>query len=75
LKKYLDIDLLAVSAYRIPQTNKVKGINYPWIGYEIKVSRSDMRSELLKPNKRSKQLNYVNSFILSLQKEHSIKKN
>jgi hypothetical protein len=68
LKEYLDIDLLAISAYKTPQANQVKGINYPWIGYEIKVSRSDMRSELLKPNKRSKAVGLCNQFYFVVPK-------
>lgn len=43
LREWQGVDLLALDAWRPAQV----------IGYEVKVSRSDMRSELLKPAKRA----------------------
>lgn len=45
VEEWRQIDLLAIGVTR-------HGTKYEWIGHEIKVSRSDMRTDLLKPDKR-----------------------
>jgi hypothetical protein len=52
LEEFELIDFLAISANKHPEGYSRRAA-YPRVGYEIKVSRSDMRSELLKPSKRA----------------------
>jgi hypothetical protein len=46
------IDLLAISAHRHPPKHSSKLAPYPRVGYEVKVTRGDMRADLLDPSKR-----------------------
>jgi hypothetical protein len=47
------IDVLAISANAHPASGSQRGARYARVGYEVKVSRSDMRAELLDPGKRA----------------------
>jgi hypothetical protein len=51
MSEFYEIDLLAISAHKTPRGAQKKA-DYPWVGYEIKISRGDMRRELLDPGKR-----------------------
>lgn len=51
LEEVFEIDVLAIGANANP-VNAARKVRYPRVGYEVKVSRGDMRSELLKPSKR-----------------------
>jgi hypothetical protein len=52
LREWNDIDILAISCYLHPAAGAQRKAEYPRIGYEIKISRSDYRRELLDPGKR-----------------------
>jgi hypothetical protein len=53
LEEYANIDMLAFCAWsHAAPARRCKGIN-PIIGHELKISRSDYRRELLRPDKRS----------------------
>jgi hypothetical protein len=52
LTEYEGIDLLAISANKTPATGAQRAGDYSWVGYEVKVSRSDYRREILDPSKR-----------------------
>ena len=66
VEEYRGIDLLAFSAHASPQGGKVPGVRYPRVGYEVKVSRSDYRRELLKPHKRSGAVEWCNAFYFAV---------
>lgn len=68
LEEYEGIDFLAISATKTPPSGGARGIAYPWIGYEVKISRSDMRTELLKPSKRSRAQKLCNQFFFATPK-------
>lgn len=53
------IDLLAFSAWS-------SAGGYARVGYEVKVSRNDLRSELLKPHKRAANVRWCNEFYLAV---------
>lgn len=55
----MGIDLLAISAW------SSQG-NYARVGYEVKVSRSDLRRELLKPGKRTSNVAWCNEFYFAV---------
>jgi hypothetical protein len=59
IEEWRNIDLLAFSAWQS------KG-NYARVGYEVKVSRSDLRGELLKPHKRAANVAWCNEFYLAV---------
>lgn len=59
LEEWMGIDLLAWSAWA-----SVGG--YRRVGYEVKVSRSDLRRELLRPHKRSRQVAWCNEFYFAV---------
>jgi len=61
IEEFRYIDLLAFSAW------SSQG-NYARIGYEVKVSRSDLRAELLNPNKRGQNVEWCNEFYLAVPK-------
>jgi hypothetical protein len=55
LEEYEGLDLLAFSSHSTPQQGAQRppaGARYPRVGYEVKVSRADLRQELLHPHKR-----------------------
>jgi hypothetical protein len=55
VEEYAGLDLLAFSAQATPASGAQrppKGARYPRVGYEVKVSRADLRQELLHPEKR-----------------------
>lgn len=56
LEEYMNIDLLAVSAWSGSKR----------IGYEVKVSRSDYRRELLKPSKRVRSVAWCDEFYFAV---------
>lgn len=68
LEEYRGIDLLAISAHASPGSGKVRGVRYPRVGYEVKVSRSDYRRELLRPHKRAAQVMWCNAFYFAVPK-------
>jgi hypothetical protein len=59
IEEWRAIDLLAISAWS-------SAGNYARIGYEVKVSRGDMRAELLNPGKRAKNVDWCNEFYLAV---------
>ena len=59
IEEYRGIDLLAFSAW-------VSAGNYARVGYEVKVSRSDMRSELMNPGKRTRNVEWCNEFYFAV---------
>lgn len=66
-----EIDFLAVSAWSSPypwKPARVDGerITQPRMGYEIKVSRADLRTELLNPHKRAAAVAFCNRFYLAV---------
>jgi hypothetical protein len=58
-EEYRGIDLLAVSAW-------ASAGSYARVGYEVKVSRSDMRGELLRPGKRYLNVQWCNEFYFAV---------
>lgn len=61
VEEWRGIDLLAFSAW-----SSTNGGAYARIGYEVKVSRSDLRRELLKPHKRARNVEWCNEFYFAL---------
>jgi len=59
IEEWRAIDLLAFSAWE--SIGK-----YARVGYEVKVSRSDMRSELLAPGKRARNVAWCNEFYIAI---------
>lgn len=55
LEEWRNIDLVAFSAWS-------SASKYARVGYEVKVSRNDMRSELLNPHKRRHNVEWCNEF-------------
>lgn len=60
VEEYRGIDLLAFSAWS--SASGVRGVHYPRVGYEVKVSRSDLRRELLRPHKRARAVSWCHAF-------------
>lgn len=69
LEELWGVDLLAMSSWSRP---KVQGVSYkytyPIVGHEVKVSRSDLRRELLRPDKRSLMVERTNQSYLAVPK-------
>lgn len=63
IEEWRNIDLLAFSAW-----SSASGGRYDRIGYEVKVSRSDLRAELLNPYKRARNVEWCNEFYLAVPK-------
>lgn len=61
VEEWRGIDLLAFSAWSSAES-------YARVGYEVKVSRSDMRNELLRPHKRAENVAWCNSFYFAVPK-------
>lgn len=59
LEEWQGIDLLAFSAWSSVSS-------YARVGYEVKVSRSDLRRELLNPHKRSHNVAWCNEFYFAV---------
>jgi len=68
IEEWEEIDLLAFSAHRHPQGARSRKSDYPRVGYEVKVSRSDFRRELLRPGKRLKARNMCHEFYFATPK-------
>lgn len=58
LEEYRGIDLLAVAAW--------SSLGFRRVGYEVKVSRSDLRRELLNPHKRQSAVAWCHEFYLAV---------
>lgn len=70
IEEYYDIDMLAFAAWinpkpSVPNVGKKK-TKYPTVGYEIKVSRQDMRKELLAPQKRARGVAMCHQFYFAI---------
>lgn len=61
IEEYRGIDLLAWSAWS-------SASSYGRIGYEVKVSRSDLRNELLNPHKRARNVEWCHEFYFVVPK-------
>lgn len=59
VEEWMGIDLVAFSAW-------ASAGNYARVGYEVKVSRSDLRRELLNPGKRMRAVRWCNEFYLAV---------
>lgn len=71
IEELLGCDLVAFSAHQRPQQIALVGrvnVPYPRIGYEIKVSRQDLRQELLDPYKRVDAVHAVHAFYIATPK-------
>lgn len=68
IEEWMGIDLLAFSAHATPQSGGVRGVRYPRVGYEVKVSRGDLRRELLAPRKRALASKFCNAFYFAVPK-------
>src|ERR1035437_6095441 len=67
IEEWEGIDLLAFSAYRHPARGALgKTSDFPRVGYEVKVSRSDLRRELLAPWKRERARSICHEFYLAV---------
>lgn len=58
IEEWMGIDVLAISAWASVG-------RFSRVGYEVKVSRSDFRRELLRPHKRVQQVGWCNEFYLA----------
>ncbi len=67
VEELLGIDVLAISAWAKPQPSFGR-VAYPRVGYEVKVSRSDYRRELLKPGKRARAVSWCHAFFMAVPK-------
>lgn len=65
IEEWRNVDLLAIAATQHPAQGS-KGGAYPVVGYEVKVSRADYRSELKKPEKRADALKFCNEFYFAV---------
>lgn len=61
LEEWNGIDFLAFSAWGSQG-------GFARVGYEVKVSRSDLRAELLRPHKRARNVGWCNEFYLAVPK-------
>ena len=61
LEEFRAIDLLAISAWS-------SAGRYARVGYEVKVSRSDYRREILAPHKRKRNVDWCNEFYFAVPK-------
>jgi hypothetical protein len=68
IEEYRGIDLLALAANASPSSGASRSARYPRVGYEVKVSRSDFRHELLHPGKRAAAVAFCNEFYLATPK-------
>lgn len=68
IEEFEGIDLLAISANKTPPQGAQRQGDYSWIGYEVKVSRSDMRRELLEPGKRYRARRICHEFYFAVPK-------
>jgi hypothetical protein len=68
LEEWQEVDLLAISANSSPPSGARRGVKYPRVGYEVKVTRSDMRRELLAPSKRKKAQLLCSEFYFAVPK-------
>lgn len=53
IEEWRGVDLLAFSVHSSPPSGRTCGLSYIRVGYEVKVSRSDYRVELRRPEKRA----------------------
>lgn len=68
VEEWMEIDFLAISAHARPASGALPGVRYPRIGYEVKISRGDLRRELLAPRKRAKAVAWCNAFYFAVPK-------
>lgn len=66
LEEWMNVDVLAFSAWSSPPTARVGPVRHPIVGYEVKVSRSDYRRELSKPGKRAAAVAFTNAFYMAV---------
>jgi len=59
IEEYRSIDLLAWSSWS-------SASNYGRVGHEVKVSRNDLRKELLSPEKRTRSVDWCNEFYFAV---------
>lgn len=59
IEEFRCIDLLAFSAWS-------SASDYARVGYEVKVSRADLRAELLNPHKRARNVEWCNEFYFAV---------
>lgn len=65
VEELFGIDVLAFSAHASPKP-AVSGVRYPRVGYEVKVSRSDYRREVLNPSKRTWAVEWCNAYYFAV---------
>ena len=63
LEEFMNIDLLAIAAWTQPKPARVSNAR---IAYEVKVSRGDMRAELLNPTKRQWAVRHSHEFYFAV---------
>ena len=66
IEEWEEIDLLAFSSYKTPPTGAQRQADYPRVGYEVKVSRGDLRRELLRPGKRWRAVSMCHEFYFAV---------
>jgi hypothetical protein len=69
IEEWRGIDLLALSAHKKPPTGARTKSEYPRIAYEVKVSRADLRRELLQPDKRADARGLGHEFFFAVPKD------
>jgi hypothetical protein len=67
-EEFMGIDLLAWSANSSPSSGAQRNVPHPLVGYEVKISRSDLRHELLRPGKRLRARSFCHEFYLAVPK-------
>ena len=68
LEEWMEIDLLALSATKVASGAQRRS-HYPRVGYEVKVSRADLRRELLDPRKRANALAVCHEFYFAVPED------
>lgn len=65
IEEFMSIDLWCLAAWTKPAPASPKCQTYPRIAIEVKVSRSDLKSELYKPSKRAKAWAFSDQFYIA----------
>jgi hypothetical protein len=65
IEEVLGCDLVAFAATADPAAGHQHQVRFPRVGYELKVSRADMRRELLNPSKRLTAVSFVHEFYIA----------
>jgi hypothetical protein len=68
IEEFMNIDLWCLAAWRKPSPASQKTKTYPRIAVEVKVSRSDLKSELHNPNKRAWAYMHSDQFYIAVPK-------